>query len=282
MNVTRLAMPSPGRPTRKDEIVLEERGIYIESWLPERRSRRKPLFLLHGELGGSWLWERYLRFFAGRGWETHALNLRAHFWSDTVEDLAKLDFDWYLADAVAGLRAMKAPPVVLGHGLGGLLALKLAETEQLAGLVLLSPALPGQLRGPVGRHALRGVPPIFRRDHLGWAGPYEPLRRSNPDLSLTDVMRVQHMMGAESARARWAALAGVPVDARRVAGIPRLVIGAGLDRLFPEEGSARLAEWLGAEYEPFGAHSHYGLVIGERAHEQVADRVRLFLEAHRL
>ena len=34
-----------GRPVRKDEIELHDRGLYIESWLPERRSRRKPLLL---------------------------------------------------------------------------------------------------------------------------------------------------------------------------------------------------------------------------------------------
>ena len=39
------------RPVRKDEVVIEERGLYIESGLPERRSRRKPLYLLHGEAG---------------------------------------------------------------------------------------------------------------------------------------------------------------------------------------------------------------------------------------
>ena len=58
--------PPNGRPVRKDEIELDARGLYIESWLPERRSRRRPLFLLHGELGGSWLWERYLGYFAQR------------------------------------------------------------------------------------------------------------------------------------------------------------------------------------------------------------------------
>ena len=70
---------------RKDEIELHDRGLYIESWLPERRSRRKPLLFIHGELAGSWLWERYLGYFAGRGWEGHALNLRNHYWSQTAD-----------------------------------------------------------------------------------------------------------------------------------------------------------------------------------------------------
>ena len=60
--------PPASRPVRKDEIELHDRGLYIESWLPERRSRRKPLLFVHGELGGSWAWERYLGYFAGAPW----------------------------------------------------------------------------------------------------------------------------------------------------------------------------------------------------------------------
>ena len=55
--LARTQASSGGRPVRKDEIELDERGIYVESWLPERRSRRKPLLFVHGELTGSWLWE---------------------------------------------------------------------------------------------------------------------------------------------------------------------------------------------------------------------------------
>src|SRR4029079_18139067 len=89
-----------GRPVRKDEIELHDRGLYIETWLPEARSRGKPLLFVHGQLAGSWAWERYLGYFAGRGWEGHALNLRNHFWSQTG-DPATLSFAPY-NQAVAG------------------------------------------------------------------------------------------------------------------------------------------------------------------------------------
>jgi pimeloyl-ACP methyl ester carboxylesterase len=270
-----------GRAIRKDEIEIEERGLYIESWLPERRSRRRPLFLVHGELGGSWLWERYLGYFAGRGWEAHALNLRAHFWSST-DDVAQLTFDSYLEDVRAGIARLGSNPVVVGHGLGALLALKAAETAPIGGLVLISPPLPGELRGPIQAHRLREVPAVFRRDLVGWAGLPEQLRRQNPDLSIADVLRVQHMMGQESGDARRAMLTGIGVDRAALDGLPRLVVGAGLDRLFPEGESERVAAWLEAEYLPFGAHSHYGTVIGEESYRQVADAIRGFLEAHRL
>jgi hypothetical protein len=108
------------------------------------------------------------------------------------------------------------------------------------------------------------------------------VQRQHPDLTLADVARIQHLMGAESGAARRQMLEGVPVDPDAMGAVPRLVIGAGVDRQVPAADSERLAAWLGAEYQPFGAHSHYGLVLGEESHEQVADAIRSFLEVHRL
>ena len=270
-----------GKPVRKDEIVLEDRGLYVESWLPERRSRRRPLYYLHGELGGSWLWERYLRYFAQRGWEGHALNLRSHFWSQTA-DIEELSFDTYLEDAVAGFEALERPAVVVGHGMGGLLAMKVAEGREIDALVLISPAIPAPVRPVPPPHVVRLVPAIYQAELIDWAGSHEHVQRQNQDLSLADVRRIQHLMGAESGAARRQMLAGVYVDRDRLPDVPMLVIGAGLDRQFAEADSHRLAEWLGAEYQPFGAHSHYGAVLAEQGFDQVADTLRSFLEHHRL
>ena len=276
-----IAPRTPARPVRKDEIVIESRGLYVESWLPERRSRRRPLYLLHGELGGSWVWERYLQHFAQRGWEGHALNLRAHFWSDTA-DFEELDLESYLDDALSGYDALGRTAVIVGHGMGGLLALLVAQQRETAGIVLLSPALPDPIRPTSPSHVVRLVPPRFRQELIGWAGAPELIQRQNPDLTLADVARIQHLMGAESGAARRQMLEGMTVDPGALGPVPRLVIGAGVDRQFSAADSERLAEWLGAEYQPFGAHSHYGLVLGEESHEQVADAIRAFLEVHRL
>ena len=269
------------RPIRKDERIVAERGLYIESWLPERRSRRKPLLLLHGELGGSWLWHRFLGYFAPRGWEGHALNLRGHYWSQTA-DFAELDLDTYVEDAIAAGNTMSRPPIVIGHGMGALLALRVAQSRPVAAIVLLSPALPAQLLEPPPAHMVRLLPRQYKRELIGWDGPVDALHRLNPDMTQADVARVQHLMGQEAGAARRQMLEGLPIELDEVPPVPRLVIGAGLDRLFPEADSERMAEWLGAEYQPFGAHSHYGLVAGEESYEQVADAIRTFIESHRL
>jgi hypothetical protein len=77
-------------------------------------------------------------------------------------------------------------------------------------------------------------------------------------------------------------LAGVSVDRHPFEAVPGLVIGGGLDRTVTLNDAERLADWMGAQFEPFGAHSHYGLVLGENSYQQVAETVRGFLETHRL
>jgi pimeloyl-ACP methyl ester carboxylesterase len=276
--------PMNGRPVRKDEIEIHDRGLYIESWLPERRSRRKPLLFLHGELTGSWVWERYLGYFAGRGWEGHALNLRNHFWSQTA-DPAQLSFDTYTEDVVAALERLGSGTVVVGHGMGGLLGLKAAERMPIAGIVLLSPEMPRELRLPARPYELREIPEVYGRSMIGWETLPERLVRDHRDLSLADVLRIQHLLGQkphEAGAARRQMLAGVSVDRRGVEAVPRLVIGGGLDQTVTLADTERLAEWLDAEFEPFGAHSHYGLIVGEGSFQQVAETVRGFLETHRL
>jgi pimeloyl-ACP methyl ester carboxylesterase len=276
--------PPNGRPVRKDEIELDARGLYVESWLPERRSRRKPLLFLHGELAGSWVWERYLGYFAARGWEGHALNLRNHFWSQTA-DPTMLSFETYTEDVVATFERFGSNVVVVGHGMGGLLALKAAERMPISGLVLLSAELPRELRPPARPHELREVPEVFGRALVGWETLPERLLRDERDLTLADVLRIQHLLGQkphESGAARRQMLSGIAVDKRGLIETPRLVIGAGLDRTVTMDDSERLAEWLDAGYEPFAAHSHYGLLLGENSFQQVAEAIRGFLEVNRL
>ncbi|MBM4407869.1 MAG: alpha/beta hydrolase [Chloroflexi bacterium] len=277
-------VPPNGRPVRKDEIELPDRGLYIESWLPERRSRRKPLVFVHGELAGSWLWERYLAFFASRGWEGHALNLRNHFWSQTA-DPTSLSFETYVDDVVAALDRLGPEAVAVGHGMGGLLVLKAAERHRPTGLILLSSELPAGVRPPVRPFELSEVPDVYGRSQIGWSTLPEKLQRDHRDLTLADVLRIQHLLGQkprESGRARRTMLRGVEIARERLAGVPRLVIGAGLDRHVPEASSQQLAEWLGADYEPYGAHSHYGLVLAENGYLQVAERIKAFLDSHKL
>jgi pimeloyl-ACP methyl ester carboxylesterase len=283
-----VARPHPvganGRPIRKDEIEVADRGLYVESWMPERRSRRRPLLFVHGELTGSWIWERYLSYFASRGWEGHALNLRNHYWSASA-DIATVGFTDYVDDVVSVMDKMGTAVVVVGHGMGGLLALKAAERHPAAAIVLIDSELPRDLRPRVRPHELREIPDVYGRDLIGWETLPEMLQRENRDLTIADIVRLQHLFGQkphESGTARREILDGIAIDRAQLGDTPILVVGAGLDGTSTATGAERLADWIGGVYEPFGAHSHYGLVIGETSYQQVAEGIRSFLESHRM
>jgi hypothetical protein len=163
--------------------------------------------------------------------------------------------------------------------------MKAAERHRPAALVLLSSELPRALRTPARSFELAEVPDAYGKTLTGWSTLPEKLQRDHRDLSLADVLRIQHMLGQkarESGQARRQMMRGIEVDRAAVEGIPRMVIGGGLDRQVDEPDSLRLAEWLGAVYEPFGAHSHYGLVLAEQGYLQVAQAIKAFLEANRL
>ena len=175
--------PTNGRPVRKDEIELDERGIYIESWLPERRSRRKPLLFVHGELAGSWVWERYLGYFAGaRLGGSRPQPAQPLLVADRRPGDALVR---HLHRGRRRARSSGSAPnvVVVGHGMGGLLALKAAERMPISGLVLLSSELPRELRVPARRARAARDPRGLRQGahRLGDAPRAPAARRSRPD-----------------------------------------------------------------------------------------------------
>ena len=98
---------------KRDEVYIDPEGIYVETQQPERRSRKPPLLLVHGALTGSWLWSSFGAYFAERGWEAHAMNLRGHYTSD-LADLAETRMRDYATDIGVAIRQLGRPPIVIG------------------------------------------------------------------------------------------------------------------------------------------------------------------------
>lgn len=267
---------------KRDEVYIEPEGIYVETHQPERRSRKPPLLLVHGALTGSWLWAGFAAYFAERGWEAHAVNLRGHYTSD-LADLETTSMHDYADDIGIAVRQLGRPPVVIGWGIGALTALLYAEQHPVLGLVLLAPSPPAAAlpRRPLA-HELRLVPDVYDARWWGWIAPMERLRNWMPDMSEDDLSKMQELLeGAlESGSARRERMLGVEVDTTRI-DAPTLVIGAGLDDVVHPTEARRTADLLGATYEYFPAASHFGLVMGSESWPEVAGSVLGWLEERR-
>ena len=268
---------------KRDDVFIEPEGIHVETHQPERRSRKPPLVLVHGALTGSWLWTEIAAFLAERGWEAHAVNLRGHFTSD-VAALDETTMRDYANDVGVALRHIGRPAILVGWGIGALASMLHAERHPVLGLVLLAPSPPAAAlpRRPE-EHELRAVPAIYDAAWWGWTGPRDELRERMPDMEDDELEKMTELLAGarESGRARRERMMGVPIDAARLADLPSLVIGAGLDEVIHPTEARRTADLLGASYEYFPSASHFGLVMGARSWPDVAQSVLGWLEEHR-
>jgi pimeloyl-ACP methyl ester carboxylesterase len=267
---------------KRDEVYIEPEGIYVETHQPERRSRKPPLLLVHGALTGSWMWSPFAAYFAERGWEAHAMNMRGHYTSD-LADLSTAQMRDYADDIGVAIRQLGRPPVVIAWGIGALAALLFAERHPVLGLVLLAPSPPAAaLPRRADDHELRQVPDVYDARWWGWIAPMDRLRSWMPDMTDAELVKMQEMLrGArESGSARRERMRGVEVDLAGIE-VPSLVIGAGLDDVIHPSEARLTADLMGATYEYFPAASHFGLVMGSETWPQVAGSVLGWLEERR-
>ena len=267
---------------KRDEAFIDPEGIHLETTQPERRSRKPPILLVHGALTGSWLWSSYAAYFAERGWEAHALNLRGHFTSEPAE-LDETSMRDYADDIGVAVRHLGRPPVIIGWGIGSLAAMLYAERNPVLGLVLLAPSPPAAAlpRRP-DEHELRAVPDIYDAAWWGWIAPMDKLRDWMPDMEEAELSKMQELLAGarESGSARRERMRGVAVDVSRIA-VPSLVIGAGLDDVIHPAEAHRVADLLNADYEFVPGASHFGLVMGSGTWPQVAQSIHGWLEERR-
>ncbi|WP_246036745.1 alpha/beta fold hydrolase [Cellulomonas telluris] len=103
-----------------------------------------PLVLVHGLTDAGTAWPDLVQHWGDR-WDVHAPDLRGNGRSPrfTTEELAAPP-DVLLDDVVGLVEALPAPAVLVGHSLGGLLALRaaLARPDRVTALVLEDPARP--------------------------------------------------------------------------------------------------------------------------------------------
>jgi pimeloyl-ACP methyl ester carboxylesterase len=94
-----------------------------------------PLVMLHG---GAWRWQEYLSLIPslGRGWHTYALDLRGNGRSGWVSGRYRLaDF---ADDNTEFVERLNAPAVLVGHSIGGVVALMVAarRPDRVRGLII--------------------------------------------------------------------------------------------------------------------------------------------------
>lgn len=214
---------------------------------------RPPLLFLHGAAMGAWAWERWLPQAADAGWAAHAVSLRGHAGSDAPTPLTRTPLRYYEHDVLQAITELPAPPVLIGHSMGGLVVQHVLERYRAA------PA--GVLIGPVPpAHGLEVLGSLVRHDPAALASALVG-RPPQPRAELLVGRHTDHAtaqgwadrMGQESSLAATQAIAPRrPRDIRA----PLLVIGGGDDRVVPPHALTRTARTYGVRAHLFRGLGH--------------------------
>ncbi|NKF31070.1 alpha/beta hydrolase, partial [Pseudomonas sp. BGM005] len=129
------------------EKFIGENDLFLEIFhgnCGSQKAGRPPLLFVHGAFTGSWMWSKYIPHFMAAGWDSSCINLRGHYKSRSV-DFTQVEFEDYLEDIREAIAEVVdesgSPPVVIGFSMGGILSQKLAESVQIAGLVLIDSSI---------------------------------------------------------------------------------------------------------------------------------------------
>jgi len=101
--------------------------------------------MIHGAFAGGWSFDFLREFFQTRGYDCLAPDLRyhgLHHHPRVHPALGTTSMRDYLEDLLALIDGLAAPPVVIGHSLGGLLAQMIAARRPIKAAILLAPSAP--------------------------------------------------------------------------------------------------------------------------------------------
>jgi pimeloyl-ACP methyl ester carboxylesterase len=213
-----------------------------------------------------------LGYLATIGWEVYVPDLRAMAGRDGVPPLGQMRIDDLLEVAGEALDALGRPAIVIGHGLGGLLALKLAEARQLKAAVALAPLVPG-LRSPLlaGWSRLRAV--LFGH-------PLKPPTGRTLFEFMLDVDTFQRpamvkALVADASQAARDVVSGQLTFAARDDLPPRLILAGAVDPFAPLDKVTAFANSIGAALITVKGRGHW--LIGGRGLERTIGEAHRFL-----
>lgn len=213
-----------------------------------------------------------LGYLASIGWEVFVPDLRAVFGKGSTPPLEKLRFNDLAALAAEAIEGIGRDAVVLGHGVGGLVAIKLSEHRRVKAAVAYAPLVPG-FRTPIAGGIGNRIAMMLGRPIKPPRGRilFELIADSDP---FTRDGLIKAMVPDSGAIATDVFTGAIEFAAADKAA-PRLVVTGDSDIFAPLPESTKFAESIGAKLATIRGRGHW--LIGGRALERAINETQRFL-----
>lgn len=250
----------------------------------------RTVMMIHGMWCGPWYWEKFKNHFTAKGYRCLTPTLRYHD-IDPAEtpdpELGTTSLLDYAADLEDDIKNLDEKPILIGHSMGGLLAMILATRNLARATVALTPA------APAGINAITpSVIKSFFSIQSKWAFWKKPMRQTYNEAvySILNLFPPAEQKEAYNNFVYDSGLAafqiGYPyLDSQKASRVeetlvscPLLIIGGKEDRITPASVIRKVAKKFDkrADYKEFADHAHW--IIAEPGWEEVAGYVSTWLE----
>lgn len=111
--------------------------------LADEKKYETPLVFVHGAWVGAWCWdEHFLPYFADKGFDVFAVQLRGHGPKSKLNPLMYPGLNDYLKDIIKGIDSLERNPILVGHSLGAFLLQHYIHKFHTRAAVMLAPIPP--------------------------------------------------------------------------------------------------------------------------------------------
>ncbi len=250
----------------------------------------KTIVMIHGMWGGPWYWEKFKTYFSEKGYQCFTPTLRHHDIDPNDKPDAELGTTSlldYAADLEAEIKKLDENPILMGHSMGGLLAMILASRKLASAVVAITPA------SPAGINAIKpSVIRSFFSIQTKWAFWKKPMRQTYNEAiySMLNMLPPEEQKEAysnfvyESGRAAFE-IGYWFLDSKKASRVdeslitaPLLIIGGKEDRITPVSVIRKVAKKFKdkADYKEFADHAHWAMA--EPGWQEVAGDIAAWLE----
>lgn len=101
--------------------------------------KKETIVFVHGAWHGKWCWDKYFKpTFTSHGYDVVTFNLPGHDKPGKVNGINKISLGDYVNALESQVQKLDAPPIIIGHSMGGLIVQKFLEKNTCKKAILLA------------------------------------------------------------------------------------------------------------------------------------------------